>query len=561
MKNKSKYIIVIFIFSIIIMLIDLPNGYIKGHDTDFHLSNITAIVDMLSWDNLTVQEPLKYVGNNFGYGTRFFYPPLPHLTAAYITKILTVFNIDNVAIGMRITQWLTLFASGITFYLLSIKIFKSKKISMLLSLFYMTAPYHLAEIFVRDAFSEMFIPIAIPLIILGLLYLVEKNYKLFFTCFISGYTIAIYSHLAMTIYFTLIFLVTFFIIYFKQIFTKKHILYLIFASIIILLLTASFWMPMLEIKIKGSYGVFMPYYMTSKGALRFSTISISELFAFNREIDFHYIRFNLQLFVTILFFISIIFIFKKKMWKQKEWLFLLAFTILSSIMITSLFPWYYTPDILQTLQFPWRLALYIAFGVILISGIALKQIENKKYFNIIIGILLVLTLAGTYIYTDHLEESQIDINNINNEKCMGNQAEYLPEKAIKNKDYFDNRSNDIIIQSGSAEINIISDNVPDLTFEANISEKTTIELPRLYYMGYTLKLNDKTIELTESENGFLQATIDESGTYVLTYSKTTVMKIANILSLGTFIFIIVFIINLKRKKRKEIYLLNDGNKL
>ena len=561
MKNKSKYIIVIFIFSIIIMLIDLPNGYIKGHDTDFHLSNITAIVDMLSWDNLTVQEPLKYVGNNFGYGTRFFYPPLPHLTAAYITKILTVFNIDNVAIGMRITQWLTLFASGITFYLLSIKLFKSKKISMLLSLFYMTAPYHLAEIFVRDAFSEMFIPIAIPLIILGLLYLVEKNYKLFFTCFISGYTIAIYSHLAMTIYFTLIFLVTFFIIYFKQIFTKKHILYLIFASIIILLLTASFWMPMLEIKIKGSYGVFMPYYMTSKGALRFSTISISELFAFNREIDFHYIRFNLQLFVTILFFISIIFIFKKKMWKQKEWLFLLAFTILSSIMITSLFPWYYTPDILQTLQFPWRLALYIAFGVILISGIALKQIENKKYFNIIIGILLVLTLAGTYIYTDHLEESQIDINNINNEKCMGNQAEYLPEKAIKNKDYFDNRSNDIIIQSGSAEINIISDNVPDLTFEANISEKTTIELPRLYYMGYTLKLNDKTIELTESENGFLQATIDESGTYVLTYSKTTVMKIANILSLGTFIFIIVFIINLKIKKRKEIYLLNDGNKL
>ena len=561
MKNKSKYIIVIFIFSIIIMLIDLPNGYIKGHDTDFHLSNITAIVDMLSWDNLTVQEPLKYVGNNFGYGTRFFYPPLPHLTAAYITKILTVFNIDNVAIGMRITQWLTLFASGITFYLLSIKLFKSKKISMLLSLFYMTAPYHLAEIFVRDAFSEMFTPIAIPLIILGLLYLVEKNYKLFFTCFISGYTIAIYSHLAMTIYFTLIILVTFFIIYFKQIFTKKHILYLIFASIIILLLTASFWMPMLEIKIKGSYGVFMPYYMTSKGALRFSTISISELFAFNREIDFHYIRFNLQLFVTILFFTSIIFIFRKKMWKQKEWLFLLAFTILSSIMITSLFPWYYTPDILQTLQFPWRLALYIAFGVILISGIALKQIENKKYFNIIIGILLVLTLAGTYIYTDHLEESQIDINNINNEKCMGNQAEYLPEKAIKNKDYFDNRSNDIIIQSGSAEINIISDNVPDLTFEANISEKTTIELPRLYYMGYTLKLNDKTIELTESENGFLQATIDESGTYVLTYSKTTVMKIANILSLGTFIFIIVFIINLKRKKRKEIYLLNDGNKL
>ena len=156
MKKKIKFILAIFIISIIIMLIDVHNGYIKGHDTDFHLATITAIVDQLSWDNLTVQEPLKYIANNLGYGTRFFYPPIPHLTAAYITKILSIFNVENVAIGMRITQWITLFASGVTFYLLGEKIFKNKKIAMLLSLFYMTAPYHLAEIFVRDAFSETF---------------------------------------------------------------------------------------------------------------------------------------------------------------------------------------------------------------------------------------------------------------------------------------------------------------------------------------------------------------------------------------------------------------------
>lgn len=53
----------------------------------------------------------------------------------------------------------------------------------------MTAPYHLAQIFVRDSFSEMFILIAIPLIILGLLYLKEKRYKLFFLYFVGGYTL------------------------------------------------------------------------------------------------------------------------------------------------------------------------------------------------------------------------------------------------------------------------------------------------------------------------------------------------------------------------------------
>ncbi len=557
MKHKIKYILAIFIFSVIIMLIDMHNGYIKGHDTDFHLPTITAIVDQLSWDNLTVQEPLKYIGNDLGYGTRFFYPPIPHLIAAYITKILHIFHLGNVAVGMRITQWFTLFASGITFYLLGQKIFKSKKVAMLLSLFYMTAPYHLAQIFIRDAFSEMFIPISIPLIVLGLLHLIEKDYRRFFIYFVGGYTLAIYSHLAMTIYFTLMLIVTFFVIYFKQIFTKKHIRYLLLASVTILLLTASFWMPMLEIKIKGSYGVFMPYFMTGKGDLRFSTIPVLELFAFNREWNFHFVRFNLQLFVTIMFFISLFFICKKKLWKENIWKFLLAFTILSVIMITNVFPWYYTPDMLQTLQFPWRLALYIAFGGILISGICLKEVENKKQFKSIGCVLLILTVIGTYIYIDHLEEPQIDINNLNNAKCMGNQAEYLPEKALNNREYFNNRNKDIIIQNGTGEIIKILDDVPDLTFEVKTTEKITIELPRIYYMGYCLEINGQEIELTESDNGFLQATIEKSGTYTLTYEKTTIMKIGNILSIGTLVVCVILII----KSRKKVYLLEENTKI
>ena len=554
MKQRIKYILAIFIFSIMIMLIDVHNGYIKGHDTDFHLSTITAIVDQLSWDNLTVQEPLKYIGNDLGYGTRFFYPPIPHLTAAYITKILGVFHIDNVAVGMRITQWLTFFASGVTFYLLGEKILKSKKIAMLLSLFYMSAPYHLAEIFVRDAFSEMFIPVAIPLIVLGLLYLIEKRYRLFFICFVGGYTLAIYSHLAMTIYFTLMILVTFFIVYFKQIFTKKNILYLVLASGLILLLTASFWMPMLEIKLKGNYAIFIPYYMTGKGGLKYSTISIKELFTFFREIDFHFIRYNLQLFVTVLFFISLFVIVKKKLWKEKVWIFLVVFTALSTIMVTDAFPWYYTPDILLTLQFPWRLVIYIAFGAILISGIFLKQIENKKYFKIFSCSLLILTVLATCIYIDHLEGNQIDITNINNERCMGNEREYLPEKVINNLEYFENRNKDIVIKSGTGEITKILDNVPDLIFEVNTSESMTIELPRFYYMGYQLEINGQKVELTESDNGFLQATIQESGTYTLTYEKTMVMKIANIISVVTALVCIILLIWKKRK----VYLLENN---
>ena len=164
-----------------------------------------------------------------------------------------------------------------------------------------------------------------------------------------------------------------------------------------------------------------------------------------------------------------------------------------------------------------------------------------------------LTVLGIFIYIDHLEEPQIDIANINNEKCMGNEKEYLPEKAIRNLDYFENRNKDIIIESGTGEITKILDDVPDLTFEVNTLDTMTIELPRIYYMGYQLEVNGKNIELTESDNGFLQATIQESGTYILTYEKTMVMKVANIITVVTGIICIILLI----KKRGRIYLLEN----
>ena len=273
------------------------------------------------------------------------------------------------------------------------------------------------------------------------------------------------------------------------------------------------------------------------------------------------VRFHLQMMVIILFFASIFLLFKNKLWKEKVWRFFLAFTILAMIMITSLFPWYYTPDLLQTLQFPWRLALYIAFGAIMIAGIVLKKFENKKHFNKICFVLIALTIFGAYYYTGHLDETVVDLNNINYTRGVGNQAEYLPENTLNHRDYYENRTNDIIIESGTADITITLNDVPDLIFEVETNETITIELPRLYYMGYTLEVNGQDVELVESENGFLQATISESGTYTLTYEKTIVMKIANCLSLGTFIILTCILICNNIKKKKNILLLEEKNNI
>lgn len=416
----------------------------------------------------------------------------------------------------------------------------------------MTAPYHLCELYVRESFSENFIPIAIPLIILGLLYLLEGNHKKFLIFFVLGYTISIYSHLAMSIYFTLMILVTFFIINIKKICTKKNILYLVFAGILILLLTASFWMPLMEIKLKGDYGVFIPYFMTGKGALAGSTIPLWQLVDFTKPYTHTHLVYNLQLFVTIFVIGGVILLIKDKKWKDTKWLSIFVFTVLSIIMVTPLFPWKYAPDILQTLQFPWRLILYIDFGAILISGYFLQKFETKKFFKIAFIVIIGITLLSSFYYTRHSDKGEVDLSNVDYNLGMGNQNEYLPRKTLDSIEYFNNRSNEIITLEGSGKIEIINNDVPTLTFKASEVENLKIELPRLYYMGYILKKDGKEIELKQSDKGFLEATITEDGEYELEYEKTAIMHIGNVTSVLTTIAIIIYIIYKNKKKQKMI---------
>lgn len=538
MKKNYKYVLAILLFSLLIMIPVIGNYY-KGHDTYFHVANIESIASKISITNLLVQEPLPNIANDFGYGTRFFYPPLPQLLAAYITSV-----VGNVVVGMRITEWLSFFLSGITFFLLGLKLFKDKKTSLLLSFIYMVTPYHLSEVFIRDAFSEMFVPVFIPLIILGLLYLVENKHTKFMFYFTLGYTIAVYSHLAMAIYFTLMILVTFFIIYFKKIFTKKNILYLLSSALLILALTCPFWAPLLEIKLRGNYGIFIPYYITAKGDLRYSTIKLFNLFKVVTNHNYTGIRYHLALYTTIILVFSLLIFIKDKLYKNKTWLFIVIFTSLACIMVTSIFPWYYTPGILETLQFPWRISIYVAFGAIMICGLGIVKLMKTKYNKLIFVGLTILILGGSFYYTYHAADAIVDINNIDYSYGVGNQAEYLPKNTLFNKEYYDNRSNDIVITSGSGETNIIENDTPSLTFEVKNSSNLTIELPRLYYMGYSLKKDNNAYKLTESEYGFLETTVDD-GIYTLEYVGTPVMHISNLICLLTGIGIIIYIIKKK----------------
>ena len=54
-------------------------GYIEGHDTDFHISTISAILEELSIEKALVQEPLKFMANGLPDMVQDFFILLCHI--------------------------------------------------------------------------------------------------------------------------------------------------------------------------------------------------------------------------------------------------------------------------------------------------------------------------------------------------------------------------------------------------------------------------------------------------------------------------------------------------
>jgi len=143
---------------------------------------------------------------------------------------------------------------------------------------------------------------------------------------------------------------------------------------------------------------------------------------------------------------------------------------------------------------------------------------------------------------------------------MGVESEYLPTKTKDNYAYYLLRKEDIIVKAGDATTNILENNPPYLKSEIElISDNITIELPRLYYLGYEIKLIDKEgntniIDYHENDNGFIEIKLNKSGTLEISYEGTSANKIANyitLITIGISISILLYKIYKKNTPRKK----------
>lgn len=561
--NSSKEYLILLIVVIIICLPFLTSTeYILGDDSYYHISNIQAIYTRMCNGGSIFEKILPIIANDYGYGSGFFYPQLSHIITAGLTYILQ----GNIIVALKIVHFIVYYLSALMMYKLINRVFKSKYVALIASVFYITFPYAITDTFTRVALAESFTFIFMPMIILSLYELFYGDKKSFYMWFIIGYVGMISTHLVMTMYLT-IFVFIYLFIHIKRIFTLKEFLFkqLSIASLCVILLTLPFIVPLIQHFLLGEYSVFIGETMTHAGLVRSGTFFPWEFLMQKSTKRYESINqyFNLiALTLAIYTMVKRKEIFKSEA-EKKFYKFIWIFFALALVFLTA-WPWEIMPKFMLMIQYAWRIETMLVFATSILAGLALRNLQKRDLKVVLLAVITVFSLI-TVKYS-YMPERFIDYSKLKLNVAfygMGWDREYLPYKTNQNIEYFYNREEGVIIKNGNADIEEVISNTPDLSFiVANNDDNITVEIPRIYYLGYRINFTDENgkiskLQATMNENGFIEFKIIGNGKINIFYEGTRLEQISKIIStvmlitLGSIIIINKVRPNTKNEQMEE----------
>lgn len=572
-KDKIIHYIIIIAASLI-AAIPLINLRIYGTDDGYvHMLRIFGMEQILKEQNFPPFIYSKFA-NGFGYAINLFYSPI----VTYGPLFFRIFGLHYYTC-LKLFAYSTILISCFTMYNFLYEVSKKREIAILGAVIYAFIPYRLETIFNRFAIGEFTAYIFFPMLFHGLFNLLKGDGKKHYYIAISAIGL-ILTHTISTEY-SAIFALLYIVFNFKQLKNKGVIRKIAINVIFILAITTFFTVPLMEHKILGNYVIFNSTSMKSLPSdVQNSTIKISQLFKDIGEVNG--VSFKIGIPLIILTLLGIVSYKKVDKNIRSEYITFTVIAMISLAMVTKLFPWIIMPKILTTLQFAWRMQAFFEFALSIICAINLyyfidiickKSSKNSKdtkvhtktenlynmllLFAIIVIITSMMKIDYNYSYekekflTDEEYETKINEKN----SIWSINREYLPEKVdVKKlgKSYLDYRENRVYVLDGNATI--INEKKEDLQLEFDIENykaNTILELPYIYYLGYTVttEQNEK-IQVFESDNGMLAIKLDEnieSAHITVKYTGTIIEKVSYLISAISIITFIGYVIYSKKQ--------------
>ena len=155
--KKDPYVFVVLLIALLAGWWLLRPGYFNIHD-DLQMMRQLAMEKCFA----DFQIPCRwtqYMGYGYGFPLFNFYPPLPYL----VGEVFRLFQFSFVT-TVKLTFLLSFLISGVTMYIFAREFF-GRLGGLVSATFYIWAPYHSVDIYVRGAMNEAWSLVWLPLIL------------------------------------------------------------------------------------------------------------------------------------------------------------------------------------------------------------------------------------------------------------------------------------------------------------------------------------------------------------------------------------------------------------
>jgi len=399
------------------------------------------------------QIPCRWVpdmGYKYGFPLFNFYPPLPYLTGQIIRTFGFAFT-DTAKILFAIS----IITSGLGMYFLANEFFK-KTGGVVSAIFYIWAPYHAVDVYVRGAMNEAWALIFFPLILLFGYHLVTSDKRLMTknAIFLTlSYTGLFLSHNLMVMIFTPFFIL--WCLMWMWLKNKKYVLsikYLGLSGILSLGLSAFFTLPaVFENNLTWLKSQLIGYYDYTAHFVSINQLLISIFWGYgpsvwleNDGMPFPAGQIHWGLSIVIMSIWLYVYMFNRK--KKRilhttyyiiPFLFLMGWFTAFMTHVRST-PIYQLLPFLALVQFPWRFLTLVTFAFSFLAGAVVLMLKNlsTKYYQLYSVIITIAVIAFNWFYFLPMDGK---MGNLTDEEKFGGEAwqlqltagiyDYLPATA------------------------------------------------------------------------------------------------------------------------------------
>lgn len=527
---------------IIIILISIPvflPYLIYGDDIYFHLNRIEGIASSL----LSNQLPVRIYGDSFGgygYAAPIYYPDL----FLYLPAVLRVLGVSL----METFKVLILFINCITVYFMyyaAKKLFCSSETAFYAAVLYACAPYRLCDLYDRSAIGEALAMAFLPLVVYGV-YAVIWGKKSEWMILVIGMSGVLQSHV-LTVTLTGIGCVAIGIYNIRKIYKEKRLKYIGFSISCVILLNL-WWLVAL-----ATFSNFSTNINTMQAQTETRAIYLTQLlFAYPDATSYMNLVGEAVSYKPLSIGLGIIlgciglFYFKERKDMKPSILRIAigcaALGLFAAYCATIYFPWNILRQIkgisliVEFIQFPWRMLAFASVFLALSAGVGYSLISRKNEMAIKLVILLI-SLSFTLYIVQTFTENWAVLQAGESVDSYLRQNEYLPSGTEPGQLISEN----YIVSDDGIKIIFWEKEGTNIKIEVIAEQKGFIEVPLLYYPGYTSKNAEGIdLELQQGSNNVVRILIPEeySGIINLKYTGIWYWNIANIISAVT-LFILI----------------------